>query len=404
MSSTQKKPLPFGEFIALLALLMSLVALAIDAVLPAMLQVGQSLQVVEANQLQLMVGVVFLGLAIGQIFYGPLSDSIGRKKAIYLGLSIFCIGSAVSVVAESYELMLWGRFIQGLGAAATRVITVALVRDQYEGRAMARVMSFVMAVFILMPALAPSIGAAILYLFGWREIFGFFMLLSVVAFIWFAVRQPETLVPERRIPFSVQHVWQGVKETLGNKTSRAYIMAAGFIFGAFVVYLSTAQQMFYDLYQVDELFPFYFALLALSIGVSSLLNGRLVMKFGMQRLANFALRMMMLLSIAFLAVLYVLQGVVPLELFMAFTMAIFSCVGLLFGNMNALAMAPLGHIAGLASSVIGSATTFISMFFGILIGQAYNQTLYPLFMAFAVLALGAYWITRAVQVPDEAVK
>lgn len=404
MSPTQKKALPFGELIALLALLMSLVALAIDAVLPAIPAVGESLAVTNSNELQLMIAIVFLGLAIGQILYGPLSDSIGRKKAIYLGLITFFIGSAISVLSDSYEMMLWGRFIQGLGAAGPRVIAVALVRDQYEGRAMARVMSFVMAVFILMPALAPSIGAAILHLMGWHEIFGLFMLLALVAMAWFALRHPETLQPERRVPFSVGTIWKGTKETLSNKTSRAYIIAAGLIFGVFVAYLTTAQQLFKDLFQVDALFPFYFALLALSIGAASLMNGRLVMKYGMQRLANFAMKSMMALSVVFLCVLYSQQGQVPLWLFMGFTAATFACVGLLFGNMNALAMAPLGHIAGLASSVIGSATTFISMFCGALIGQTYNQTLYPLFIAFAALALGAYWVTRHVQVADDSIE
>ncbi|OPX55352.1 MFS transporter, DHA1 family, bicyclomycin/chloramphenicol resistance protein [Oceanospirillum multiglobuliferum] len=401
MPSTQKKPLPFGEFIALLALLMSLVALAIDAVLPAMLQVGHALQVTDTNQLQLMIGVVFLGLAIGQIFYGPLSDSVGRKPAIYLGLVVFFIGSAISVLAESYEMMLWGRFIQGIGASGPKVIAVALVRDQYEGRAMARVMSFVMAVFIVMPALAPSLGAGILLFFGWREIFGFFMLHSALALFWFARRQPETLVVEKRVPFSAKNIWAGTKTTLGNPISRAYIIAAGLVFGVFIAYLSTAQQLFLDIFQVDTLFPLYFAMLALAIGMASLINGRLVMKYGMQRMANFAMKVMMAFSVLFVGILLANQGQVPLWVFMLFTAIIFFCVGLLFGNMNALAMAPLGHIAGLASSVIGSATTFISMFFGIIIGQTYNQTLYPLFLAFAGLALGAFLITRPVQVRDE---
>lgn len=387
----------FAEFVALLALLMSMVALAIDAVLPAMSIIGQDFSVVHAEDLQWIVGILFAGLAFGQILYGPLSDSFGRKPAIYLGLIIFLIGSLVSAFAQSYEMMLVGRFIQGIGASGPKVVAVALVRDRYEGRAMARVMSFVMAVFIIMPAVAPSIGAGVLMIADWRGIYEFFVLLSLVALIWFAIRQPETLVKERRIPLSFGNVWNNTKETLSHKVTLGYILGAGLIFGAFVAYLSTAQLLFKEIFQIEKAFPLYFAVLALSVGVASFLNGRLVMRYGMKLLANRALIGMFTSSVVFLVLLMVRDGHVPIWLFMLFGAMIFACIGLLFGNMNALAMEPLGHIAGVASSVIGSVTTFISMVVGMAFGQTYNGTLYPLFIAFAVLSLVCWLVTRNIQ-------
>lgn len=397
MSSDQKKILPMGEFIALLALLMSLVALGIDAVLPAMTAIGESFQIENNNDLQLLVGVLFAGLAIGQVFYGPMSDSYGRKPAIYLGLLTFFIGSVVSALATSYEMMLVGRFIQGVGASGPKVVAVALVRDQLEGRAMARIMSFVMAVFIIVPALAPSLGAGILYLSGWREIFYSFMLLSGIAFIWFALRQHETLPREKRLPFSARTIWQGARETMTNSVARSYTIAAGLIFGAFVSYLSTSQLLFRDIFEIESLFPLYFAALALSIGAASLINGRLVMRYGMQLLATRAMQGMVLLSAGMVVVLLLNNGEVPLVIFMLVSALIFGCIGLLFGNMNAMAIEPLGHIAGVASSVIGSVSTLISVLFGGLIGQLYNQTLYPLFISFALLAVAALLVSHSVR-------
>jgi DHA1 family bicyclomycin/chloramphenicol resistance-like MFS transporter len=388
----------FGEFVTLMALMMSLVALSIDAMLPALPAIGRDLGLTEQNDTQLVVGSLFLGLAFGQIVYGPLSDCIGRKPAIYGGIALFILGCLLSIAASSFAMMLAGRVLQGLGAAGPRIVTVALVRDQFEGRAMARIMSLVMAVFILVPALAPMIGQGILFIAHWRIIFAFFLLLAVVALIWFWARQPETLPAGQRVPFSWRGIGLAIREACLNRVAFGYTLAAGLIFGAFVGYLATAQQIFQVQYGLAERFPLYFAALALAIGSASYLNARLVMRLGMRPLSGWALKGLSLLSLGFFAIAFATGGLPPLWALMVYLLAAFFCSGILFGNFNALAMEPLGHIAGVGAAVVGSLTTFISLFAGTLIGQAYNGTVLPLVGGFALLATASLatmtWVER----------
>ena len=377
------------EFVAMMALLISLVALSIDAMLPALPQIGADLGVERPNHYQLVISVLLLGMACGQLVYGPLSDSTGRKPAIYAGLALFLLGCLLSVFAGSFFVMLAGRFLQGLGAAGPRIVVIALVRDQQSGRAMARTMSFVMAVFILVPALAPALGQAIVALSHWRAIFASFLALAVIALVWFALRQPETLPRDRRRPLSLRGIVEGVIQSCANRQTLGYTLAAGLIFGAFVGYLSSAQQVFQGHYGVGALFPAYFGALALAIGASSMANARLVMRLGMRFLSSRALWMLSGLSVAFLAVSAAASGHPPFWAFMAYFMAAFFCIGILFGNFNALAMEPLGHIAGIAAAFVGSLTTFISLLLGTAIGQSYDGTVLPLVGGFAGLGLAA---------------
>ncbi|WP_051083063.1 multidrug effflux MFS transporter [Kiloniella laminariae] len=392
------QPIKAGEFIPLMALLMSLVALSIDAILPALPLIGRDLGLENSNDAQLMIGVLFLGLASGQILFGPLSDSYGRKPAIYLGLVIFIAGSVISALATDFTFMLTGRLLQGIGASGPRTISIALIRDQYEGRAMARIMSFIMAVFILVPTIAPALGQMILHLAQWHSIFYSFCLLGGIALVWFALRQPETLLPENRSPFSRTHIWNSIKIILTNRQSLSYMIAAGVVFGAFVGYLSSAQQIFQDIYLITDLFPLYFAVLALSIGIASFVNAKLVVKHGMRKLSQTALVAMTILALGFSLMVALSQTSPPLWGFMAYMTTSFFCIGLLFSNFNALAMEPLGKIAGIASAIIGSVTTFICMAIGVAIGQSYNGTVLPLVSSFAILGLISlmivFWVER----------
>jgi DHA1 family bicyclomycin/chloramphenicol resistance-like MFS transporter len=368
-----------------MALMISLVALSIDAMLPALPSIGLDLGVEAENDQQLVVSALFLGLGVAQMIYGPLSDSIGRKRAIYSGYVIFVIGCIISILSTSFEIMLVGRVLQGAGAAGPRIVCIALVRDQYEGREMARIMSFVMGVFILVPALAPAMGQGIIMVSHWRGIFVVFLVLAIVSWSWFAIAQPETLAPERRKRFSVYAIWSGALETCRNRVALGYTMGAGLIFGAFVGYLSSAQQMFSVLYGITDLFPLYFAILALAIGLSSFVNGRLVMKIGMRMMSSYALVSLTILSSMYFVYAASVGGVPELWLNMVYFVAAFLCIGILFGNYNALAMEPLGHIAGVGAAVVGSITTLVAVPLGTFIGQAFDGTVLPLVGGFALL-------------------
>jgi MFS transporter, DHA1 family, multidrug resistance protein len=372
----------------------SLVALSIDAMLPALTTIGAELGAREANDAQLILSALFLGLALAQMIYGPLSDSIGRKPAIYLGFLLFIVGCLLSALTTSFTVMLLGRFLQGIGAAGPRIVTIAMVRDQYEGRAMARIMSSVMAVFILVPALAPGLGQIILLVASWRAIFGMFLAVAAIAVVWFALRQPETLSPARRASFSLRRIAGAVREVCVHRVALAYTVAAGLIFGALVGYLTSAAQIFQGQYGLGERFPLYFAVLALAIGAASYVNSRLVTRHGMRLLAGAAVTGIAGLSAGFFGIALAAAGHPPLWGLMAYLVPAFFCLGILFGNFNALAMEPLGHVAGVAASVIGSLTTFISLLLGTLIGQSYDGTVLPLVGGFAILGLAAAALMR----------
>lgn len=386
ISSKSKADPSFAEFVIIISLMMSLTALSIDAMLPALPKIGSDLNVQNANDRQLVVSLLFLGMAVGQMFFGPLSDKTGRKPAIYGGYALFIAGSLLSMIALSFPVLLFGRLLQGTGASAPRAVTVALIRDRYEGRAMARVMSFVMTVFVLVPMLAPTFGQSLLLFSGWRSIFGSFVLIAVIAVLWFALRVPETLARENRAPFSLRRIVTAIREIVSIRLALGYTVAAGLISGAFLGYLNSAQQIFQELYALEELFPLYFAVVALSLGLASLLNARLVMRFGMSLLVRWSLPAVLGLSIAALGIALLTAGQPPLWLLMAFLMTTFFCIGILFGNMNALAMKPLGHIAGIGAAVMGSLSTLISVPIGIIIGQNYNDTILPLVAGMAILA------------------
>lgn len=386
ISIKQKVEPSLVEFVIILSLMMSLTALSIDAMLPALPQIGSDLQVQSANDRQLVVSLIFLGMAVGQLFFGPLSDKTGRKPAIYAGLILYIFGSLISVLSFSFPMLLVGRLLQGAGVSAPRAVGLALVRDRYEGRAMARVMSFVMTIFILVPMIAPMMGQAILLFSGWRTIFGSFILLAIITLIWFALRMPETLPLENRAPFSLRRIVKMAVDIIKIRPALGYTVIAGFVSGAHLGYLNSAQQVFQEQYNLGKLFPIFFALVALSIGFASFLNARLVMRFGMRTLVWWSLWVILGLSTVMFVVALLVDGQPPLAYLMVYLMLTFFCVGILFGNNNALAMQPLGSVAGIGAAVVGSLSTFISVPLGIVIGQSYDGTILPLVIGMAVVA------------------
>lgn len=390
----RKKSTSQTEFIIILSMMMALTALSIDTMLPALGSISSELGINKPNDRQLIISLIFLGQALGQLFFGPLSDKVGRKPAIAAGYGLFIIGSFVSFFSVDFQTMLIGRTLQGVGISAPRAVSLALVRDQFEGRRMARIMSFVSTVFILIPMIAPSIGQAIVSLAGWRNIFSFFIIFALVSGTWFLVRVPETLAADKRKPFSLRHIFNATLEVVKIRSALGYTIMIGLVQGAFLGYLNSSQQIFQEQYALGARFPLYFSTIALSLGAASLINTKLVMRFGMLDLLRWALNMLVGLAVVFIGVAFILNGQPPLLLLMAYLMLSFFCIGILFGNMNALAMQPLGHLAGIGAAIIGSISTLLSTILGTIIGQSYNGTILPLIAGIVLLSGIAVFVSR----------
>lgn len=380
------------RFIVLVALLTGLLAFGTDAMLPALPEIGVALGLGDDNRVQLIVSSFMLGTGLGQLFFGPYSDYLGRKPAILIGLGIFVVGCVVSLAAQSFEMMLAGRILQGLGVAGPRTASLAMVRDLYKGREMARIMSFVMAVFIIVPALAPLMGQMVMLTWGWRSIFISFILIAILAFFWMSFGQPETHTKRRQ--FSWADLWQATILVFTSRQTMGFSIVAGLNFAAFVVYLSSAEQIFREVFHVGKLFPMYFAILALSIGVASIVNAKLVGKLGMQLLITHALRALVAFSLIYTITLAIFPEAESLWVFVGWGVLTFFCVGLVFGNVNALAMDPMGENAGIAAAIIGAVSTVLAVVIGVPLGLLYNGSSLPLVGGFAVLGIACLIMLR----------
>ena len=376
----------------------SIVALATDIMLPALAQISRDLKASGANDGQLVISSLFVGLAVGQLVAGPLSDALGRRPVIFLGYGTFLLGTLLSLVTTDFTTMLAGRVLQGLGAAGPRVIATAVIRDCYQGRAMAQIISVISAVFILVPAVAPAIGQGIIYISGWRATFTFLAVIAMLTLVWYAWRQPETLAADARRKFSTRQVGLGVREVLGHRVTLGATLAMGFMFAPFIGYLSAAQQIFQQTYDTGAWFPLWFASAALCFGAASLVNARLVMRLGMRALTRWALFGLVVCSGGFLIVVVATSGTPPFWVFLTWLGPALFCLGIAFGNLNALAMEPLGHLAGLAAALIGSISTFIALPLGWAVGQGYDGGVLSLAAGFAgfgvISALSFGWAVR----------
>jgi DHA1 family bicyclomycin/chloramphenicol resistance-like MFS transporter len=381
-----------NEFIALMAMLMSVTALSIDAMIPALGKISVDLMISEANSIQLVISSVFLGIAFGVLIYGPFADSYGRKKAIYLGIFIFLIGTLISIFATNLFVMLLGRTIQGFGSAACRVVTMAIIRDKYEGKEMAKIMSLIMMVFIMVPALAPLLGQGILIFASWQTIFWFIFVFALISATWMHFRQRETISLEKVRSFSLTVIFSGILETIKNRISMGYTLASGIMFGAFVSYLSSAQQIMEIQYELGRMFPLIFGFLAIVYGFASFLNSKLLNKFSMHQICLASLVLQVSLSSIFLIISLANNKDITFNLFFTYMILNFFCIGPLFGNFNSMALQPFGHMAGLATSVISSIQTLSAVVVGIIIGQAYDGTVKPIILGYMLCGMGTLLI------------
>ena len=370
------------EFIALMAALMSVTALAIDALLPALDIIAFDLGILLQADNQLLVTMIFIGLGLGPLLFGPLSDAIGRKPSVYIGFSVFLLASVVCIQATSLELMILGRILQGIGLSAPRTICIAIIRDLYHGDYMARIMSFVTILFLLIPIVAPAMGKYILDNGNWKGIFYVQGAIGILVTIWFWIRQKETLVQTKRIPFKFNRIIQGAKQTLGHTRSIGFTLISGLIVGSFLVYLSASQHIFQQQYGLKEEFPYIFAGIAIAIGIAILLNGSFVVKYGMEKLVTLSLLGYFLVSILYIIIFFntPTPHIVYLLIFFALQ---FFFIGFLFGNIRALAMEPVGHIAGIAAAITGFISTMMAVPISTLIGRFVTASTLPLFIGFA---------------------
>ncbi len=378
-------PMGFVEFVAMIAGLMALNALAMDIMLPALPDIGSSLGVLRDNDRQAVLSVYMIGFGLGQFMIGSISDRFGRRTVLLSGLFVYIVTAGLCASAPSFELLLFARFAQGVASSVPRVITTSVVRDCYEGRRMASVMSLAMTVFMAVPVLAPSIGQLIVLAASWRFIFWFLTAYGIVITAWVVLRLPETLARERRRSISPRSVLNAFGQVLSDRYTVGYSLAGGLMFGAMFSFLLSAQQVFIDIFHLGRLFPLAFAAVALSISLSSFLNARLVGRLGMRRISHGAIVVFATLSLvsATLARL----GLLSLAPFMVLLGGVMFLIGMIFSNFNAIAMEGQGKIAGTASSLIGSATTIIATAIGYTVGQMFDGTLVPLTTAHLTLSL-----------------
>lgn len=391
-------PMSRAEFIALMAMLAATVAFSIDAMLPSLPHIAADLRSADAGRVQLVITSFVLGTGVGTFFTGPLSDTFGRKPVMVGGALIYIGACLAAWQAQSLEALLAARVVQGLGAAGPRVVAQAVIRDRFSGRMMARVTSFVMTVFTLVPAIAPTIGAGIAALAGWRAIFLAFVLFSAISIVWLLVRLPETLAPENRRPLRLRPLLQALREVLGTPTTRLCIVILSLAFGMLFGALSYAQPVFDLVFGLNDSFPFWFGGIAVVAGTSGLLNARLVVRTGMRPLlkANFAAQVVMSGGMALAWMAGLSEGAL-LAVYVLWTTSIFFQAGMTIGNLNALALEPLGHVAGMAASVVSALSTVIAVLLAAPLSLIFDGTPLPLAVGVCAMAAAALALTTLIR-------
>ena len=393
--SSSHRPMGFPEFVVAIASIMALNPLAMDMMLPALPNIASAFHITIANRPQAILSTFLIGFGVGQFIMGPLSDRFGRRAVLIDGMALYCIGSVVAIMASSFEMLLLARVLQGVGTSATRVIATSIVRDCYSGRRMASVMSLAMMVFIAVPVIAPSLGQAVMLLTQWRGIFVMLMLYGVLALIWSALRMPETLPVSERKSLAIRDVLGAFRQTVTNRQTLGYALAAGGVQGSLFAFVFSSQQVFTEIYGLGHYFPLAFAAIAIGVAVAGFLNARFVGRLGMRVISHGAL--VGFVAVAGIMLVAVTMHMLPLPLFIVLAALMMFAFGLMFANFTSLAMEPQGHIAGTASSLYGSITTLLAIGIGIRIGQDYDGTLLPFATGFFLCTLASLAVVLVVE-------
>ncbi len=392
-----------GELIGLMAMLAATIAFSIDAMLPALPAMAEALTPEAPNRAQLVVTVFVFGLGLGTLFTGPLSDTFGRKPVMLMGTAIYIVSAALATQAESLELLLFARAMQGVGAAGPRVVAIAVIRDLFAGRQMAQIVSFIMMVFTIVPAVAPSIGALMLQLGGWPLIFWTFVVFAALSGCWLWLRLPETLPLAARRPFRVRALRAAAAEMLQNPVVRLSILVQCLVFAMLFATVSTVQPIYDVLFDRGDSFPLWMGATALLAASGSLVNAMLVLRLGMRRLVSLMLQVQIGISGLLLAAQIAgLQGDGLFALFFFWQFLAFFQAGLTIGNLNAIAMEPMGHIAGMAASVIGAIATVAGALLAAPIGLMFDGTARPLAFGVMLLAVAGVVLMRAMRRAESA--
>jgi MFS transporter, DHA1 family, multidrug resistance protein len=395
VASTAHQPMGFREFVVVIASIMALNPLAMDIMLPALPNIGAAFGVGNANHLQTVLSAFLIGFGIAQFAIGPLADRFGRRPVLLSGMAVYCVASLLAIVAPSFEMLLLARVLQGLGTAATRVIAVSIVRDCYAGRRMASVVSLAMMVFIAVPVIAPSFGQVVMLMTQWRGIFIILMVYGVLALIWSAWRMPETLPVSERKSLAIRDVLSAYRQTVTNRQTLGYALAAGGLQGSLFAFVFTSQQVFTEIYHLGHYFPLAFAAIACGFAIAGFVNARFVNRIGMRVMSHGAL--IGYVVIGGIMLLAAETGMLPLPVFMTLSVLMMFSFGLMFANFTALAMEPQGHIAGTASSLYGTLTTLLGIGVGYTIGQDYDGTLLPFATGLFLCTLAALAVVLVVE-------
>ena len=374
-SGVASKAIGFREFVALAAALMATQAIAVDTMLPALPTIATALGLRNENHSQWIVTAYLVGVGCGQLFWGLFSDRYGRRPVLLIGLSVYVLAAVLTGLSSSFVTLLGWRFAHGL-AAASVVVSRSVIRDLYSGRYMARVMSLTFIVFLTVPVLAPSLGQLILWLAPWRYVFLIFGVFAAAVFLWVLLRLPETLHPEYRLTLTGDHIVHAAGLVLGNRTSLWYTLAMTVMFGSILAYVGMVQQIFEDVFHRPGLMPAIFALCASSMGVTAFLNSRIVERLGMRIISHLGL--LVFITITGLHVLIAALGLESLWTFVILQSATMACIGLTASNFGAMAMEPVGSVAGIGASLQGFISTFGGAVVGALIGRRFNGATLPL--------------------------
>ena len=384
------------ETVALLAGLMALNAFAIDAMIPALPEIGLQLGVATENLRQLVVIAYFMGFGVGQLIWGPLADRFGRKPILASGVALYTLFGLLCGVAGSFELLIAGRIAMGASAAVTRVLVTAMVRDLFEGEEMARVMSLVFMVFMLVPMLAPNIGQAILWVADWRAIFLVLAGYGATLWLWSFIRLPETLRPEFRQAIHPRWIWKATKIAARDRLSLGYTLALTAVFGCLTGYISSIQQIVSDVFHSGSMIGVVFAAIAAPMAVASWGNSRVVGRFGLRRTGHSGL--IAFVAVAIIHALVAETTAEPLWLFILLMELMFVAFAFTTSNFGTLAMTNMAPIAGTASSFQGVTATIIGALIGLTIGQSFDGTQLPFLIGSALsgtVALGlVLWTER----------